>query len=74
MGVFNLKKGQSAKIVRVAVVGAAGQRLKSLGVIKGALITVVGYSLFNGSVLIVCGFNRVALRKSVAERIEVEAC
>lgn len=74
MGVFVLKKGQSANITMVAVDGAAGQRLRSLGVVKGAKITVIGYSLFNSSVLILCGYNRIALRKSVAERIGVEAC
>lgn len=74
MGVFNLKKGQSAKVKLVGVDGAAGERLKSLGVIKGALITVIGYCLFNSSVLILCGYNRIALRKGVAQRIEVELC
>ena len=74
MSVFVLKKGQSANITMVAVDGAAGQRLRSLGVIKGAKITVIGYSLFNSSVLILCGYNRIALRKSVAEKIEVELC
>ena len=74
MGVFVLKKGQSANITMVAVDGAAGQRLRSLGVVKGAKITVIGYSLFNSSVLVLCGYNRIALRKSVAERIGVEAC
>lgn len=74
MGVYSLKKGQSAKIKMVAVDGAAGQRLRSLGVVKGAKITVIGYSLFNSSVLILCGYNKIALRKSVAERIGVEEC
>ena len=74
MGVFDLKRGQSGIIKLVAVDGTAGQRLKSLGVIKGAKITVIGYCLFNSSVLILCGYNRIALRKSVAGRIEVELC
>lgn len=74
MGVFNLKKGQSGVIKLVAVDGTAGQRLKSLGVVKGAKVTVIGYCLFNSSVLILCGYNRIALRKSVAEKIEVELC
>ena len=74
MGVFNLKKGQSGVIKLVAVDGTAGQRLKSLGVVKGAIVTVIGYCLFNSSVLILCGYNRIALRKSVAERIAVELC
>lgn len=74
MGVFNLKKGQSGVIKLVAVDGTAGQRLKSLGVVKGAVVTVIGYCLFNSSVLILCGYNRIALRKSVAQKIEVELC
>lgn len=74
MGVFNLKKGQSGVIKLVAVDGTAGQRLKSLGVVKGAKVTVIGYCLFNSSVLILCGYNRIALRKSVAQKIEVELC
>lgn len=74
MGVFSLKKGQSGVIKLVAVDGTAGQRLKSLGVVKGAVVTVIGYCLFNSSVLILCGYNRIALRKSVAEKIEVELC
>lgn len=74
MGVFNLKKGQSGVIKLVAVDGTAGQRLKSLGVVKGAKITVIGFCLFNSSVLILCGYNRIALRKSVAQHIEVEKC
>ncbi|MGN1061148.1 MAG: ferrous iron transport protein A [Candidatus Coproplasma sp.] len=69
-----MKKGQLANIKAVKIDGAAGQRLRSLGVVKGAKITVIGYSLFNSSVLILCGYNRIALRAAVAERIEVEQC
>lgn len=74
MGVFELKKGQSAKIVSVNTSGAAGERLKSLGLKKGEKVTVAAFSLFNGSVLLICGYNRVALRRSVADGIEVELC
>ncbi len=74
MSVFGLKKGQTAKIVAVNADGAAGERLKSLGFRKGAYVTVSAFSIFNGSVLVICGYNRVAVRKSVADRIEVEVC
>lgn len=74
MGVFGLKKGTKAKIKSVAIAGSAGERLKSLGIVKGAEIEVCAYSLFNGSVLILCGFNRIAIRKAIAMRIEVEEC
>ncbi len=74
MGVYSLKRGQSAIVSVVAVDGTAGERLKSLGVVAGAKITVCAYSLFSGSVLIMCGYNRIAVRKSVAQRIEVQPC
>lgn len=71
MSVFDLKKGEEAKIVSVAVDGAAGERLSSLGIKKGQRVKVIAFSLFSGSVLISVGYNRVAIRKSVALRIEV---
>ena len=74
MSVFDLKKGERAKIISVAVDGAAGERLASLGVARGATITAAAFSLFKGSVLITVGYNRLAIRRSVAERIEVEVC
>lgn len=74
MSVFDLKKGESATVKTVAVDGAAGERLASLGVKSGQKITAVAFSLFKGSVLILIGYNRLAIRKSVATRIEVEKC
>ena len=56
----------------MAVDGAAGERLASLGVKSGQKVTAVAFSLFKGSVLITIGYNRLAIRKSVAQRIEVE--
>lgn len=74
MSVFDLKIGESAVVKSVAVDGAAGERLASLGVKKGQIITAVAFSVFRGSVLITIGYNRLAVRKSVARRIEVEIC
>ncbi|MDE6850283.1 MAG: ferrous iron transport protein A [Clostridia bacterium] len=74
MSVFDLKKGESAVVKSVAVDGAAGERLASLGLKKGQKVTAVAFSLFKGSVLITIGYNRLAVRKSVAKRIEVEQC
>lgn len=71
MGVFVLKKGECGTVSFVGVVGAAGQRLNSLGIKKGAKICVIEYSFFGSSVLISCGYNRIAIRRAVAERIEV---
>ena len=69
-----MKKGESAVVKTVEVDGAAGERLASLGVKKGQKVTAVAFSLFKGSVLITIGYNRLAIRKSVASRIEVEKC
>lgn len=74
MSVFDLKMGESATVISVAVDGAAGERLLSLGVKSGQTVTAVAFSLFKGSVLITVGYNRLAIRRSVAQRIEVEAC
>ena len=74
MSVFDLKKGESAKIQDVKVDGAAGERLSSLGFKRGQQITVQSFSLFKGSVLVSVGYNRVASCKSVATRIEVTRC
>lgn len=74
MSVFDLKKGGSGLILSVNAEGAARERLLSLGLKKGVKVTAIGFSLFNGSVLLITGFNRIALRKSVACKIEVAAC
>lgn len=72
MSVFDLKKGESGKITVVAVDGAAGERLRSLGFKRGQIVEVLSFSLFKGSILLGVGYTRVAVRKSVAEKIEVE--
>ena len=71
MSVFDLKKGQTATVSVVKVDGAAGERLNSLGVRAGNKITVLAFSVFSSSVLIAVGYNRLAIRKTVAKRIEV---
>ena len=72
MNVFDLSAGESAKIVRVNLEGAAAGRLSSLGVKQGATVRALAFSLFKSSVLLSVPPVRVALRKSVATQIEVE--
>lgn len=74
MSVFDLRIGESGRVTAVNVDGAAGERLASLGVKRGQTVTAVAFSLFKGSVLITIGYNRLAIRKSVARRIEVIKC
>lgn len=72
--VFNLKKGESGKILAVNITGNAAVRLNSLGITAGKKITVLSYSLFKSAVLIGCGAVRLGIRKSLAKQIEVEQC
>lgn len=71
MSVYDLKVGESGQISAVDISGAAGERLASLGLVNGACVTCLSFSLFKGSVLIAVGANRVGLRKAVAQKIEV---
>ena len=74
MSVYDLKKGESGEIVSVDVDGAAGERLASLGVVKGVAVVCLDFSLFRGSVLISVGANRIGLRKAIARKIQVRKC
>lgn len=67
-----MEVGGSGKIISVGIDGAAGERLNSLGFKKGRTVTALAFSLFKGGVLVAAGYNRVALRRSVAQKITVE--
>ncbi|MBD5631723.1 MAG: ferrous iron transport protein A [Clostridia bacterium] len=73
MSVFDLKMGESGKISRINLTGAAKARLTSLGIKEGQRVEVLSFSLFKSSVLISCAAVRVGVRKSLARKIEVEA-
>ena len=51
--------------------GGAGERLRALGFVRGSVVTVLGYSLFRSSVLLACGPVRLAVRRRLAQKIEV---
>ena len=72
MTVFDLKKGESAEIVKITIEGGARARLLSLGVKEGERIEVLSYSLFRSSVLILVGAVRLGVRKSLATKISVK--
>lgn len=69
MTVFDLKQGQRAKITRIDLAGGARNRLQSLGFDEGREIEIIGFSLFKSSVLVSSGAVRLALRKSLAQKI-----
>lgn len=73
MSLFDLKRGESAKISAIKVVGSARTRLTALGITVGETVEVLSFSLFKSSVLISCNAVRVALRKPIAKQIEVKS-
>jgi Fe2+ transport system protein FeoA len=72
MGVFDLKEGQRAEISAINVDGAAANRLYSLGFCIGERVEVLGFSLFKSCVLVGIGQTRAAIRRGVANKIEVK--
>ena len=72
MTVWDIEAGKSAKLKRIAAIGGAAERLRSLGFTDGRVVTVLGYSLLKSSVLLSCGSVRLAARRSLAGKIEVE--
>jgi ferrous iron transport protein A len=67
-----LKKGQSAMIIKIDAQQALKDRLKSMGVCKGELLTVRGCSLAKQTMEIEIEGTLVALRAEEAKKIEVE--
>ena len=72
MTVFDLKRGERAKIEKINIEGGARSRLFSLGVKEGEEIEVLSFSLFRSSVLLMAGAVRVGIRKSLASKIFVK--
>ena len=72
MTVFDLKRGESAEIVKITVDGGARARLSALGVKEGAEIEILSCSLFRSSVLLLVGAVRVGIRKGLATKIFVK--
>lgn len=72
MRVFDLKEGQTAVITGMDIEGGARERLNALGVRVGESLEVLSFSLLKSSVLISCNAVRVGMRKSLAQKIEVQ--
>lgn len=74
MSVFDLQVGESGIIVKVTAQGAAASRLAALGFTGGKKVTALGFSLFKSGVLVGVNSTRVALRKTIAQCVEVQSC
>ena len=71
MTVFDLKKGDMAKVTGINLEGSAYSRLSALGLKIGTDVQVLSYSLFKSAVLLSFGAVRVGIRKPLAMKIEV---
>ena len=71
MTVFDLKRGEVAKIEKINIDGGARARLSSLGIKEGERVEVLSFSLFRSSVLLTVGAVRLGIRKSLATKIFV---
>ena len=66
------QKGERVKVIKLNADYELKQRLISFGVMKGAFIQVIEYSLGKKTVEIKVGKMRIALRAEEAKMIEVE--
>ncbi|HIP54482.1 MAG TPA: ferrous iron transport protein A [Sulfurimonas autotrophica] len=66
------EKGERVKVIKLNADHDLKQRLISFGVMKGASIQVVEYSLGKKTVEVKVGKMRIALRAKEAQMIEVE--
>ena len=72
MTVFDLKKGDNARITSIKLDGGAAARLSALGLKTGTYVQVLSFSLFKSAVLLSFGAVRLGIRKSLANAIQVE--
>ncbi len=72
MNLLECKQTQHLEIVKLNTQGELRQRLLSFGVIKGATITLVGFSPTKSTVEIKVGKMNIALRKEEAQAIDVK--
>jgi len=65
------EKGCTATVVKLHAQGALKQRLVSFGIMKGAVVEVLGFAPAKSTVEIKIGRMRLALRNEEAKMIEV---
>ena len=65
--------GCIATVTKIHTTGPLKQRLISLGIMKGAALTLLAHSIAKGTFEIKVGKMQLALRREEAEAIEVEA-
>ena len=71
MNLAQVKKGESAVILRVDAEQSIRERLRMLNVAPGMSIIVIRYSIFKSSMLLESDGLRIGLRRELAEKISV---
>lgn len=71
MNLSQIKKGESAVVIRVDADQNIRERLRMLNVFPSAEVKVVRYSLFRSSILLEVGGIRLGIRRELAEHIGV---
>ena len=71
MNLAQIKKGESAVIIRVDAERGVRERLRMLNVFPGSEVRVVRHSLFRSSLMLEVGGIRLGLRRELAEHIGV---
>ncbi|MDD2356572.1 MAG: FeoA family protein [Thiovulaceae bacterium] len=72
MNLLECKQNDILEVVKLNTEGELRQRLLSFGVLRGATISLLGYSPTKSTVEIKVGKMNIALRKDEAKAIEVK--
>jgi ferrous iron transport protein A len=72
MNLLECKQNDILEVVKLNTEGELRQRLVSFGVLKGATISLLGYSPTKSTIKIKVGKMNIALRKEEAKAIEVK--
>ena len=72
MNLLECKQNDLLEVVKLHTQGVLKQRLISFGVIKGTVISLLGYSPTKSTIEIKVGKMNIALRKEEAKAIEVK--
>ncbi len=71
MTICDMKKGMRALVLKVEAGEAVRERLRFLGIFKGAKVALIKTSLWKSTYLVQAGGARVALGKEVAAGVFV---
>jgi len=72
MTLADLKPGQSGKILKINVAGALRRRLMDMGVVAGSAVRVEKVAPLGDPIKVHIKSYQLSLRKSEADKIEVE--